>query len=560
MPTLLTRLALLALFFAASPALAQNPGAAVREAFAQYDRADGPGAIVAVMQGGELVYAEAFGMANLTHGVPLSTATRSNIGSTSKQLTAYALLTLESEGRLSLDDDVRDYLPALPDFGQTVTLRNLLTHTSGYREFLNVLLLEGRQVLGGDVVERREVVGVVQRQPELQNAPGSEWNYNNTGYALAAQVVEKVTGNAFAEWMRARVFEPNGMDSTLVRAKPGQVVPGSAQGYVPSAVGRYSEVSDLGGAMGAGGIYTTAQDLAAWMRIYAEGGPLVTAMTTEAVTTAGDSTGYGLGLFLDTERGQRRWHHGGADAAHRASFAYYPDLHGGYLILSNDAAFDPSLAATVADAFFGAQMEPRREDAAPPDATDFDASAYDPADFDDFAGRYALDVAPTFILSFFREGDALYTQATGQQRNPIVPTSDSTFALTQVEASVAFHRDDTGAVTGATLFQNGQHHATRLPDEDATVAPAADFSAYAGRYFSDELETTYRIAPNEAGDGLTLRQRRFGKISLTHTEGDAFVGELPVATAEFERDAEGVVEALVVGNGRARGVRFVRVE
>jgi hypothetical protein len=346
------------------------------------------------------------------------------------------------------------------------------------------------------------------------------------------------------------------MDSTLVRAVPGQVIPNSAQGYVPNAAGRYAEVPDLGASRGAGGMYTTAHDLARWMQVYDERGTLVEAMTTPYVTTQGDTTGYGLGLFLGEQRGQRVWEHGGGDTAHRTSFVYYPDLRGGYLIFTNDAAFDATLAEDVAEAFFGEHFEPKPE---PEELPTTPLEDYDPADFDELAGRYALDVMPTFVLSFFREGDALYTQATGQMRVPIVPTSDSTFEIKIVEADVVFHRDASGEVTSLTLHQNGQNRATRLPDEDA-AAKARDFAEYVGRYYSDELETSYLVEVSSDSTGLVVKQRRFGEVTLAHDEGDSFTGSLPVATADFVRGGGGEVVALVVGNVRTRGVRLERVE
>jgi CubicO group peptidase (beta-lactamase class C family) len=540
--------------------IATAPEGRVDQIFALRDRDGAPGALVAVVDGGEVIYRNAYGTANLTHGVPMTVETRSNIGSTSKQFTAFALLLLEQRGALDLDDDVREYVPELPDFGETVTLRHLLTHTSGYREFLNALVVGGRRLDEGDFVDRAEILALIQRQPELQNTPGTEWNYNNSGYGLAALVVERVTGRPFPEWMAENVFRPMGMTETAVRASPSTLVPNSAQGYVASDDG-WKDARDLGGAVGAGSIYTTLDDLARWMGHYwtptLGGQEAVDQMTTRYVLADGDTTDYGLGLFVEKMGSVTRIHHGGADAAHRSSFAFVPELDFGVIVLTNSPADVDALAGRVAEAFFGDRIpdgsdEPAAE-ADGPEAVDFDDAL-----FDDYAGEYALDVAPDFVLAFRRDGEGGYvTQATGQPAAPIVPVSDSTFAVTVVDASVTFRRDADGVVRSATLHQNGDHRATKLGVEPLEEAEPLDLEAYAGQYVSPTLEAFRTV---EVVDGeLRASSLRFPEgQALRHTTGDTFMaGGFAV---EFERDASGAVTAFVVDAGRARDLRFERFE
>ncbi|PAP75273.1 serine hydrolase domain-containing protein [Rubrivirga marina] len=540
--------------------LAATPEGRVDQIFAQRNRDGAPGALVAVVDGGEVVYQSAYGTANLTHSVPMTVDTRSNIGSTSKQFTAFALLLLEQRGELDLDDDVREYVPELPDFGETVTLRNLLTHTSGYREFLNALAVGGRRLDEGDHVDRAEIVALIQRQPELQNAPGTEWNYNNSGYGLAALVVERVTGQPFPEWMAENVFEPMGMEHTVVRATPSTLVPNSAQGYVSGDEG-WKDARDLGGAIGAGGIYSTLGDLARWMGRYwtptLGGQDAVDQMTTRYVLADGDTTSYGLGLFIEKLGSVTRIHHGGADSAHRSSFAFVPELDFGVIVLTNSPADVDALAGQVAEAFFEDRIpdgsdEPAAE-ADGPEAVDFDDAL-----FDDYAGEYALDIAPDFVLAFRRGDDGGYvTQATGQPEAPIVPVSDSTFAVTVVDASVTFHRDADGVVRSATLHQNGDHRATKLGVEPAEAAEPIDLDDYVGQYASATLEA-FRTIEVEDGE-LRASSLRFPEgQALRHTTGDTFMAG--AFTVAFERDASGAVVAFTVDAGRARDLRFERFE
>ena len=531
---------------------ATTPEGIVAQVYAPVDREDSPGVVVAVARRGELAYARAFGMANLTYGIPYTLETPTNIGSTSKQFTAFAIALLDARGRLSLDDDVRDHIPELPDFGPTVTLRHLVSHTSGYREVYNGLAMAGRD---GESVERREIIEVVQRQPELQNAPGTEWNYNNTGYALLAEVVERVTGESFPDWMRANVFLPLGMENTHVRPSPEAIVPGRAVGYTAASGGGWEESPDLGAAMGAGAIYSTAPDLAKWMDNYrtAElgGRALVDAMTEPYVLASGDTTAYGLGLMLGERRGLRLVEHGGADLAHRSTFIYFPEIESGLILLTNSPSV-PTPVGTLLDAFFGEHFEPEPdEDSADEPAADFDPASFEPETFDAFAGRYEMEEAPGFILAFRRDGDRYFTQATGQPEIEIFPVGPARFELRVVPAGVTFHVEDDGSVERITLHQNGDHPGNRLADEAADI----DLEDYAGRYFSEELETFYTVS---VVDGeLQLMNRRLEEpVTLSHGTGDAFTGGHPIATIEFERDENGSVTGFLAGNGRTRDVRF----
>jgi CubicO group peptidase (beta-lactamase class C family) len=529
---------------------------------ADYSGTGTPGAVVAVVRNGQIAFERAYGMANLTHGIPFTVDTRTNIGSTSKQFTAFAIALLADQDRLSLDDDVRTHIPELPDLGEVVRLRHLVSHTSGYREFLNALAIGGWRFNPMDHIDRDEILTVVQRQPALQNSPGAEHNYNNTGYALLALVVERVTGEPFRDWMASNVFAPLGMDATVIRGDPQRIVANSAQGYGPvgeEGADGFREIFDIPAAMGAGGIYTTVGDLALWMRNLrtAElGGPAVMErMTTRNVLTTGDTISYAMGLMVGTTRGLRMIQHGGADAAHRSTFIYYPELDAGIIVQSNHAAFDGTIPGRIAEVFFGEHMEPREDPAAATDVA-FDPDLFDTTSFDAYAGRYELEIQPGFILTFWRDDeDRLMAQATGQPAFELTPTSDSTFALSVVRASVTFHRDEDGQVTSLTLHQNGNHIAHRLPDEDEE---ALDLAPYVGRYYNAEFETFYDVVLEE--DHLVVRHRRLPPMTLDHASDDAFTGPFPLARVEFDRGDDGRVTGFRAGNGRARDIRFLRTD
>jgi CubicO group peptidase (beta-lactamase class C family) len=532
-----------------SEPVATTPEGKVDQAAAQLYK-DTPGAVVGVIKGGKLSFVKGYGAADLTNGLPFTPETPTNIGSSSKQFTGFALALLASRGKLSLSDPVQKHIPELKDFGKTITLRHLLTHTTGYREFINTLIIDGRQVLEGDYIAPDEVIRVVNRQPTLQNEPGAEFNYNNSAFSLATIVVERVTGKPFAEWMRDEVFLPLGMTKTWVRASPGQIIPHRTIGYIAGDFG-FREVRDLHAAAGAGGIYTTPGDAAKWMRNLKTGelgGPaVIKEMTTSFVLNDGKPSNYGYGIFLDSTRGVRRWQHGGNDIAHSSTWVYYPDLDAGFVVLSNYQGVPGGIANVVADAFFGQYMTPANARA----TASGGAVNVPVATLRRYAGKYEMTTLGGMLLTVELEAGQLRLSVPGQPALPLRPTSMTTFEVTGAPAKITFNTAADSTVEGITFDQGGLHPGKRVAEK------AVDLASYVGRYFSEEMETFYDLAV-ESGK-LVIKHRRFGPVTLTHTSGDTFSGALPVTQLVFKRDAEGKITGFEAGNGRARGIVFTKV-
>ena len=451
--------------------VATDPERRTDQVMARFDGDHTPGAAVQVWRDGSTLYSKAYGMADLTHAIPFTPETSTNIGSTSKQFTAFAVMLQQERGLLSLDDDIREHIPELPAFDQTIKVRHLLTHTSGLREFLNIMRMTGRLLNEGDWIDRSELIDIVQRQPALQNDPGAEYNYNNTAFGLAAVIVERTSGQDFHVFMEENVFGPLGMTASMVRPSPRDIVPNRSEGYTPSP-GGYRQIGDYGAAVGAGAVYASVVDLQTWVENYAD--PQVGTrasideMMTSFVLNNGEETGYGYGLSVGEQGGLMRVNHGGADVAHRSMLAYYPEIKAGITVQSNHAQFNSSVAFELAAAFFKDAMEEEEESDA--------ADGGDPADEE---------------------------------------------AATE----------------------------TWQPTED-------DLGAFAGRFFSEEIETFYTFKVN---DGELVRyQRRLGHAALTPGDDeDNFSGG--GTSFAFERDRNGVVIGFYLSSGRTRDVRFGRV-
>lgn len=541
--------------FLAGPVLAEK--LSVEDLLGDLGR-DTPGLTFGVVRDGELVYSTSAGMADLTHAQPFRVDTASNLGSTTKQFTAFAVALLAERGELSLDDPVSKYFPDLPAFEHSVTLRHLLSHTSGYREMLNTLALAGVRLEKGDYIGHDAALDVVRHQPALQNRPGERWNYNNTGYVMLARVVEQVSNKSFGDFLDAEVFTPLAMENTEFRSETGQIIAGRAVGYNPTETG-FREVRDLSGADGAGGLYSTLPDMARWMDHLGEfgiGGQAVREMmTTRYVLDDGESTEYGMGLFIDEVGEQPRWHHGGADMGHRSVFVYYPELDSGYIMLSNHTGLPGELPRRMAARFFDFLAEDKAEgdsDASSEDDS-FDPASLTAEQLEPLTGRYELEIMPGFVLSVFIEDGQLNVQGTNQPAIAVQATSPITFTAESVGARFEFHVAEDGTVPALTLHQGQSLKAQRLPDED-TEAPI--LSDYVGHYYSPELETVYTLRVDDGT--LVLDHRRLPQQPLTPVQGETFTGAFPVVNVRFERDEDGAVTALYAGNGRTTDVKFER--
>ena len=539
--------------------IAKKPDLRVDQIMKEFDR-NVPGAVVGVYKDGQTLFTKGYGLANLDYDIPYSPETRTNIGSTSKQFTCFGLMLLVDDGLIDLDSSIQTFLPNVKKFDKEVTVRNLMTHTSGYREFLNLILLTGRKIYTGSNIERQQLIEIINRQPELQNEPGGEWNYNNTAYGLLTMIIENVSGMDFVDYMNEKVFEPLGMINTQFRENQDVIIKQRAAGYSINDVG-YFEVRDLGGAMGAGAVYTTTTDMMNWFRnfsTYEVGSEdIYNQMTTSFDLNNGEVTGYGFGLFIDEYKGLRQIHHGGADIAHRSMFTYFPDIDAGVVVFSNYASFNSSkYADLIADAYF---KEYYKEEDESKETLDFDTSSFRFEDFEVYKGTFELDAVPGFQLKFFQEDSTYYTQATNQQKIEIEPTGENQFTIRAVNARIEFEKDEeTDEFDTLILYQNGEQKASRVK-EGPWEPTIGELNSYTGIYYSEEIETKYYIQIVDTS--LSLRIAQFGdKYELYSGKKDEFIlSGMPGYNLVFQKnDRNEVISILVNAGGRSRDIRFTR--
>jgi CubicO group peptidase (beta-lactamase class C family) len=320
--------------------------------------ADSPGCAVGATRGGEPLAARAFGTADLEHGVPLTPQSVFYMASVSKQFMALSILLLERDQKLRLDDRVRTYIPELPEHAATITIRQLLHHTSGLRDYLTLSALAGNPP--DFVITERAVLNTLARQTKLNFEPGAEHLYSNSGYVLLSIVVHRVSGRPLDEFARERIFTPLGMRSTRFQHDHTVPIPGRAIGYVRRGESWRIANSALD-VVGDGGMYSTVDDMLRWAAAFErpEFAPLLSRMQTPGTLGDGKAigNGYGMGLAQGTYRGLQTVAHGGALAGYRTSFLRLPSEKLTVVTLCNNATANAGrLAPMVAEHYAPAGM------------------------------------------------------------------------------------------------------------------------------------------------------------------------------------------------------------
>ena len=316
------------------PATAQDASllARVDSIFAQFDNTRSPGCAIGVIQDGEFSFKRGYGMANLEYGIANSPSSVFRIGSVSKQFTAAAIVLLAQRGKLSLDDDIREYVPEVPAYERTITIRHLLHHTSGLRDYLTLMYLAGQS--DDDFYTDDELVAMLARQQELNFAPGDQHLYSNSGYFLLSQIVRSASGLSLREYAQQHLFGPLGMTHTHFHDDHTHIVPMRASGYAPSGPGEYSTSMTTLGMVGDGGVFTSVDDLLQWERFFHSepSANLPTdrpeefwhEMLRNGVLTNGDTLSYALGLGHGEYRGLPMISHGGGFVGFRAQVVRFP--------------------------------------------------------------------------------------------------------------------------------------------------------------------------------------------------------------------------------------------
>lgn len=504
-----------------------------------------PGCAVGVYNRGKVLYAKGYGMADLNLGVPITPTTVFDIGSTSKQFAAASIVLLANEGKISLSDDVRKYIPELPSYGKTITIDHMLRHTSGIRDYNGLLYLAGHYF--EDYTDDDDGLAVIVKQRALNFEPGSKWDYSNSGFFLLSVIIKRVTGKTLAEFAKERLLTPLGMTVTHFRVDHTALLPHRATAYSPGEKGTFViDMSDWD-QTGDGGINTNVLELAKWDANFYDakvgGRELIDRMQQRGTLDNGDSLGYARGLFVDKYRGLRRVHHGGAWAGYRAMLMRFPEQGLAIGLTCNvgnantqgrsERVADVVLASRFTEAKPGAKKEVAAV-----------GGAVDPAPY---LGTYFDEGIQTVIEVTAEKGKATLKAFGGGF--PLVADGADKFIAEGGTVGVEFtegRQVATVSLSGAKL--GVFHRMTRA------TPSAADFEELAGRYTSPELGTTWVIRVE--GGKVFVKGRAVGESALEPEVKDGY--QSGPGFLMFTHGANGRINGFDLSASRMQRIRFDR--
>ena len=430
--------------------------AQVDELFAEWDKQDSPGAALGIFKDGRIIYARGYGVANLDYRIPITPQSVLRIGSISKQFLAMCIAILAERGKLSFDDDIRAYLPEMPDYGEPITIRHLLHHTSGIREYLTLVTLIGKPEGSVFGYTTRELIELLARQQGLNFNPGDRFSYTNSGYFLLAEIVTRVSGMRASAFARENIFDPLGMTNSRFYDDPNAIIRNQAFGYSPKGDGGYRLDILRSEVIGDLGVITTVEDLLYWddnfygNKLGAGTKSLIATMFTRGRTVAGEELSYALGLRFGTYRGLKTMGHGGSAVGYVAEFLQFPDHRFSVVVLSNLSSFRPGrLARQVADLYLADQFSEARASGEQVRSrpTSPEPVTLSIAELATFVGDFYSEELDFSYFLQVREG-SLQLEFRGN-RIELLPYSNNRFGWGR--RTLKFLSDESGAVSGFTL-------------------------------------------------------------------------------------------------------------
>jgi CubicO group peptidase (beta-lactamase class C family) len=525
---------------AASDILTQK----VDQIFSVYDKSGSPGCSLGVIRGGDFAYRKAYGLANLELEVPLSSQSVFYMGSVSKQFTAASVVLAAEKGYLSLDDDVRKYIPELPDYGHVITLRQMIHQTSGFRDFYTLLSLSGHDPAAFNSAE--EIFKIVARQRGLNNIPGDAWIYSNTNYFLLGMVVQRATRKSLADFAAENIFKPLGMSHTVFYDDHTLVVPGRVAAYDPGSDGTFHvDWSTTFAVVGAGGLMSSVDDMLLWDKnFYANRlgqGTLLEELQTPGVLNDGDKISYAMGLVLGEYRGLPIVEHGGALFGYRTELLRFPEQKFSVICLCNIASAVPeNLARQVADIYLADKLRPEASAL----KRSSNESFPDPATF---AGKY-LDPRTHLLYTFTASNGNLMAWGA-----VLIRINANQFYDLQSDV-IAF--DSSKGVMHAKLDIGQETYFSGIRVEEPRLGEPL-LASYAGRFRSGELDTIYSLSEDKGALILRNGDKPPQKLSpITKDEFDA--GDF--GRLVFEHDSRGRVLGFRVFTQAARGIAFEKLQ
>lgn len=526
---------------------------AIDSLFSEWDKPGSPGCALGIMQDGVLVYAKGYGLANMEYDIPITPSSVFRIGSTSKQFTAACIVLLAEKGKLDLDDTLKDFLPDFPGYAGEITVRHLLNHTSGIRDYLQLAYLKG---FSDDThYTDEDVMAWLVRQSDLNFKPGDEFMYSNSGYWLLGQIVNKVSGMSMADFAMKEIFEPLGMESTHFHNDHTRIVKNRATGYAPTENNNFRISMTTLDMIGDGGIFTTVSDIKKWDDAYygstVLGKDFWSQMVRQGVLNNGEVIEYASGLMIGEHKGLKTIRHGGAFVGFRAELLRFPDQRLSIAIFANRADANPgSKADQIANILLkGILVE---------EVDNIDEKRAKEASEEEFqlgqlVGNY--EVQPGIVVSLTIKNDSLnLLQMWDKQSYNIVRTSGNTFRIPgQQDVSFKFANLKDGYAQTVSAIQGTME--TKAQRKEVFDTSGIDINLYAGSFYSKELDVIYHLLV----DNGEMKARIGNNTSVIDCQISGMDEiTLRMGHVRFQR-SEGQISGFELDSGRVKNLKFEKM-
>tara|TARA_R110000764_G_scaffold240105_1_gene343178 strand:+ start:247246 stop:248871 length:1626 start_codon:yes stop_codon:yes gene_type:complete len=521
-----------------SAQLSEEQWANIDSLFLQWNKPNHPGGSIAIMQGNDVVFSQAYGLASMEYLVPNTTGTRFNVASVSKQFSALGIVKLHLAGKLSIDDTIDQYIDGLAPFGSEITIRHMLHHTSGLRSLHALFGLAGWR--GDDARTNADLDRIMTKQSELNFEPGSEYMYCNTGFMFLANIIEKVTSDSFVDYMRKEVFIPLGMNDTYVEPDYDRIVPNNATSYNQTLDG-FVRLVEYWGYVGSGNMHTTTDDLLKYLKNYYAPLPgwktAFDAMQTLDPLNDGSFNKYAFGVNVDKLFDKKRVSHGGSIGGFRSNIAVFPNERTSIAIITNFSSSGAGLKSNqIAEILFGETLQNK----------DLKIVKVSKKKMESYAGTYWDD--ETYSQRMLTTGgDTLYIG-----RNAFLPVQDDEFVAVQSGDATKIEFEN----GGMTIYPDSGKPMvfSKFEEEELTKSLAKE---YMGTYYSPEIQTAYTI---HYEDGQFYAHHiRHGKIRLEQKKKDLLEGNYPLSYLKFKTE-NGEIKGVWISNGRVRNLWFIKTK
>ena len=519
--------------------------------FKQWDKPGSPGCAVGVVRNDSLIFAKGYGMANLEYDLPNTPKTLFHLASVSKQFTAYSIVLLAKQGKLSLDDDIRKYLPWFPNLGFTITIRHLLNHTSGVRDQWQLLATAGTRL--DDVITQEQIIKILSKQQALNFKPGERYMYSNSGFTLLAEIVKAVSGKSLRRFTDSVIFKPLGMTATHIHDDYTEIGKGRSYSYDRKDSAHYTNSILSYSVAGATSLFSNIEDLAKWeMNFYQY--KVGTRQDIETLTTKGRLNdgavnNYAMGISNDVYKGNKRYSHDGADAGYRTSVSIFPDLKIGVIVLCNLGDMNAGGKANeLADLIIkdktvsAAKTAQKKVGKAP---------AEDIPLLKKLQGDYITPEGTTLSLEL--KNDSLFYRV-GANAYLLVRDSVRTYSMFYAP-EIKFNFSEAAGTDFTVNTPGDKLHFSRytktVMNDDKALQP------YTGTYYSPELDCNYRIVLK--GHQLYLTNAKYDDQKLTFAgsndllNDDWWMDHLVIA-----RNKKNEVTGFEVNSGRVLHLKFVK--